>query len=84
MSVAIAGVIAFSLLLAINWMICRSAAYPGVALAGIWLLEFITQVFARGVLYPVSWYALGSWWLPAQGNLAWLVRKTRVKIILQR
>ena len=59
MSVAIAGVIAFSLLLAINWMICRSAAYPGVALAGIWLLEFITQVFARGVLYPVSWYALG-------------------------
>ncbi len=58
MIVALAGVVAFGLLLAANWRVCSSAVYPGVAFAGIWLLEFITQVFAQGVLYPISWAAL--------------------------
>jgi len=58
MTVAVVGVIVFGVLFAVNWMVCRSVVYPGVALAGIWLLEFIVQAFAQGVLYPVSWYAL--------------------------
>lgn len=58
MAVALAGVVFFALLLAGNWLVCRSVLYPGVALAGIWLLEFVAQVFAHGTLYPVSWGAL--------------------------
>ena len=58
MIVALTGVIVFGLLLAVNWRFCSSVVYPGVAFAGIWLLEFTTQVFAQSVLYPISWSAL--------------------------
>lgn len=58
MIVALVGTLCFALLLLVNWTIGRSLLYPGVALAGIWTLEFITQVFSVGMLYPISWYAL--------------------------
>lgn len=58
MIVALVGVFCFAVLLAMNWAIGRSLVYPGVALSGIWLLEFVVQIFARGVLYPVTWEAL--------------------------
>lgn len=58
MIVALVGTLCFALLLLLNWTIGRSLLYPGVALAGIWMLEFITQVFSVGILYPISWYAL--------------------------
>lgn len=58
MIVALFGTLCFALLLLLNWAIGRSLLYPGVVLAGIWMLELITQVCSVGILYPISWYAL--------------------------
>lgn len=82
MIVALVGVICFSFLLAVNWTVARSPIYPGVGLTGIWLLEFIAQVFAVGALYPISWDALdvfvtGAICFTGGAALAW-VRPTRL------
>lgn len=65
MTVALVGVLCFTVLLAVNWTIGRTLIYPGVALAGIWALEFVVQALSVGVLYPVSWAALAIFVLGA-------------------
>jgi len=58
MTVALVGIACFATLLTLNWIPTHSLLYPGAVITGIWLLEFVVQIFAVGTLRPVSWEAL--------------------------